>query len=804
MSLWTACKNGERSGKRSETETDVPKGDAPLLRDVPYLVHVHVALEGETPVVTLQDVKTPLVGACLGCHGAGTVLDLSEFPFKGRFATPQETVQEMVARMRGTTAPMPPAPASRLPEEQIALVEQWLKAGLPLAQPARDAPPFAQGLVLTVRYRISAAADWSEASLPWNGSGDFPGFFRQLAPGQTVDVVLLAAAEDGTQIATQSMQALSMPASGNIEFSLGVDEKTIKTHASDKAAALPGGDGLVVARGVAERSLSIHWDPAADLLTTGSELRYAVYVADHGPFDTLEVILADGRQVSDFAPYQELLQITGLEQGKPYFVAVLVKDKGGNVALYKILEQATAADTTPPGVPTPAKITVSQLSDVAVTLSWKAASDNLTPASDLSYQVYSSFQNVTGDPASGVIENRISTTLHGLVPETTYYFDVMVQDEAGNQSWYERVQVKSRAGSGSIGVTSYGRQCAERLGELRPFSCLDGQIIPIVVNGTEIPAGLTAQQAQSYQWGTGANQMACDKPALLGLGDQGRCVPYSRVGRLKTFRSDGTEHPDVDTMFTCRRYQTRLGPQTYQGKTYDGADLPLFEDIAILQHNRVTGESCWYQMLRPNYASTDGRRIPPPNEAELPAGSPSFAQTAAQFWLSPQSAADKKCFRCHDADPWMHSPYIDQVRDDAGLPIVPPGGFGGGRSGKYSMLGSRAFYKWDKSLAIASTVTTDTNGKSCTSCHNVGSFNGCLAWSKQASGLQLAPNLSAAGQAFALKYWMPPAGGDVHSLADWQSSGFQRAAERLAACCANPDQSECSKTPIMTPPPPHE
>jgi hypothetical protein len=42
----------------------------------------------------------------------------------------------------------------------------------------------------------------------------------------------------------------------------------------------------------------------------------------------------------------------------------------------------------------------------------------------------------------------------------------------------------------------------------------------------------------------------------------------------------------------------------------------------------------------------------------------------------------------------------------------------------------------------------------------------------------------------------------VHSLAEWQSSGFKQAAERLAACCANPTQAGCRKTPIMTPPPP--
>jgi mono/diheme cytochrome c family protein len=806
LPVWTACKISERFGKGSDSKTDgpetaEPQPSAPELADHPYVVHVRIALEGQPLVTTLQDLKPFFVNQCLGCHGAGSVLDMSEYPFKGRFATPEATYDEILRRIKGEGAPMPPLPQAPVTDEQIAALEKWRKEGFQITQPPREAPVFAQGLILTVFYRPAGTKTWTEASLPWNGSGDFPGFFRQVPAGQALDVQIVASAEDRQILATQSFQALTMPPSGNVEFSIAVNEADLKRHAVDREPAVPGGDGKIVARDVAERSVKIHWEPASDLLTDPGNLLYAVYVSDGPTFTSVEEILETGRQVSEFSAYQELLQITGLAQGKTYYFAVLVKDRGGNVSLYDVLEQATAADKTPPTVAVD-KVTATALSDVSVTLNWQAATDDLSPPERISYQVFAGFKDEQGDAASEPLPNRTSLTLRGLVPETTYFFDVVAIDEAGNRTPYKRLQVKSRAGSGSIGILSYGRQCAERLGELKPFNCLDGQIIPIVIDGKEISRGLTAQQAQAFKWGTGANQMKCDKPALLGLGEQGRCVPYSRVGRLKSYRPDGSEHPDVDTVFTCRRYVTRLGPQTYQGKTYDGADLPLYEDIAVIQHNRVTGETCWFQMLKPGYASADGRRVPPPTEQTLPADAPAHAQAATQFWIAPQATADKKCFRCHDADPWMHSPYIDQVRDDAGNPIVPPGGFGGGRSGKYSMLGSRAFYKWDKSFAVASTVTSDTNGKSCTSCHNIGSFNGCETWAKQASGQLLAANLSPAGQAFHLRYWMPPSEEKVTSFAEWQASGFKRAAERLAACCANPNQAGCSKTPIMTPPPP--
>lgn len=791
--LSNACKVGQH-GKGSDETGDSSNAPAPNGRDVPYLVHVRIALEGEPKIVSLQEVQATFVGSCLNCHGQGASLDMRAFPFAGRFATPQESVEAIISRLKNDAAPMPPPPAPRVPAEQIALVEAWLKDGLPLAQPVREAPAFAQGLVFLMRYRATGTAEWKEASLPWNGSGDFPGFFQQIGAGQTVDVNLIASAEDGTVLATQAMQAMSMPEAGTVEFSLSVEEKLIKDHATDRGAATPGADGTIASSDVLERSFDVHFEPASDLLTPSASLLYAVLVGDH-LFASVEDVLATGRKVQDFGPYQAKVRIDGLDQGKTYFVAVLVKDKGGNVAVYKILEQATAADRVVPKPPVPAKITASDLSDVSVTLSWKASTDNLTAPEKLSYQVYAGFQNATGDPASEAVQGRTTVTLKGLVPEATYYFDVMVADEAGNQSWYNRISVTTGTGNGvPLSLQAYGRQCAERLGSFQAFNCTEGQIIPIAIGGQEIPVGLSAAAAQDYSYGTGANQMKCDKPALLGLGDEGRCVPYSRIGRLASYRKDGTVNPNVDAVFLCRRYVTRLGPQSYQGKTYDGADLPLYEDIAVLQHDRVTGETCWFQMLQPNYASVDGTRVPSPTE-----------DAAGQFWLSPQSTAARNCYRCHDADPWMHSPYVDQVKAADGKPLVPPGGFGSG-SGKYSMLGSRAFNKWPKSFGVASTVTSDTNGASCTSCHHIGSFVGCQAtgWAKQAAGEVLAPNLSAAGQAFDLRYWMPPPSASIHSFADWQNSGFKRAAERLATCCANPNQPGCSQTPIMTPPPPHE
>src|SRR5690606_27244761 len=132
-------------------------------------------------------------------------------------------------------------------------------------------------------------------------------------------------------------------------------------------------------------------------------------------------------------------------------------------------------------------------------------------------------------------------------------------------------------------ILTYGKECAARLGELKPFNCLDGEIIPITVGGHVPEEGYPA-------FGPGGDRdQTCDKPALLGLGSDGRCPPYARLGRLKSFAPNGDERTDVETVFICRRYKGRFGPQTYRGETVDASVFPAFEDVAIIQRNKTTG-----------------------------------------------------------------------------------------------------------------------------------------------------------------------------------------------------------------------
>ena len=452
-----------------------------------------------------------------------------------------------------------------------------------------------------------------------------------------------------------------------------------------------------------------------------------------------------------------------------------------------------------------------------ITLVWSPARDDRSPQAKLAYASYWSSSDNLGTAVltksngtlivAGLDDNPSKTTwkIGGLVGGITYWLNVVVIDEAGNSSAYKSISVTTPPASSAPDILAHGKQCSNRLGKLPAFSCLDGTELPIDVQGKRLRADMTPDERALYNF-SGTTQQNCDHPALLSLSDQGRCVPFSRVGRLSSFGPDGKVLADVDAVFTCRRYRARLAGEAWQGTMYDGKSFPAFEDIAVIQHSRVTGETCFFQMLKAGYAPMDGRRVPPPDEATLPTGSPAYAIKSQDFWMTPTDTAAKNCNRCHDADPWIHSPYIDQAKNASGELIVPRGDFGGGRSGRYSVLGA-PFAAWQPVVAVSSTDTTDTKGNSCTSCHDIGSLGGCTKWAAMSTGRMTMPNgTTTEAQSFANRYWMPPhasAGATaINDLATWKSEGWEKATQHLLDCCAAADGTPGCKRRTVTSVPP--
>jgi len=317
-------------------------------------------------------------------------------------------------------------------------------------------------------------------------------------------------------------------------------------------------------------------------------------------------------------------------------------------------------------------------------------------------------------------------------------------------------------------VVQYGDDCAKRIAAAPAFNCLDGEIIPITVDG-KTPDAYTPH-------------MACDRPAYLPYPDStdGQCTPYSRV---RTVRDD-----DVQMLLFCRRMFIRP------------ADSPQFDSIEIIMHNVVSGSTCFF--ISKNFGADpngeNGLRVPPPNEATPPPGT----IAARDLWASPRHVAEHGCIFCHDSDPWMHSPWIAQTdqlpTDPWGFHAVDVGG---------------PFAAWPQPQSIR------TRGNTCTGCHRIGSLNTCGARDIPTFGAQPAKMLQSVGQAppgrfgaapgsdaaatpdpvdawahaYPHSYWMPP--GNGFTLEQWNAIYEQSLAD-LQRCCADHDAPGCIVEPI--------
>jgi len=720
--------------------------------------------------VTYADIRDIIDARCISCHKPGiTAPDLTKYPF------PEGALAKVAKRIHDDGSPMPPS--GLMPSAALARLDSWIDGG------ARAAPSMPQAAdPSTYRVRFRWAGPGEAFSAPVDATLDAEGratkSLATLPLGSTVRLTAEILGPTGIVLAEKSFDQLEIPASGLLAL-------TLVAPAEDAKAPVPGQQGqLAVQTSPLTGKATITWKAANDDQTPSAALAYRVFLND--------------QPVTAFTANLLKHDLTGLAQNVGYEVIVVVRDAAGHQASYQPAEFLLHHDAAPsPGQG--GAVAASAVTDRSLEIAWAPASDDLTAEEKLEYLVVAATddnalatlaQADKGIPVGSYARAPLKRALKGIVPSTKYRFNVIVRDQAGNRALYGAIEVTSAGDAGdNYDILAYGKDCAERLGELKPFNCLDGDIIPITVGG-QVPA-----EGYPAFGPNGDHDQDCDKPALLGLGGDGRCPPYARLGRLKSYRADGSVHPDVDTVFICRRYKGRFGNFQWQGQTYAADQFPGFEDVAIIQHNKKTGETCWFQMLA-QASSKDARRVPPPTEAALPTGAPSHALTAKQFWLSPQSTAGIDCIKCHDSDPWIHSPYVDQVKLPNGETVVPSNPFG-----QYKMIGRRFFTAWESSSVSTTTPPPGGPDQTCTSCHKIGNRNTCDQFAPQSVGLQTASNSSThAINTFALSHWMPPSG--IANEAAWSASAMKKHWEQIQDCCNDPSAPGCKLTPVNAPPPP--
>lgn len=163
----------------------------------------------------------------------------------------------------------------------------------------------------------------------------------------------------------------------------------------------------------------------------------------------------------------------------------------------------------------------------------------------------------------------------------------------------------------------HAQTCAQYLGPIPAMSCADAELMPITVDGVEV-------------FDTPAS---CDRPsALTGTCEAGERIAARYIGT----HHDGSPRPEVVFVNFCR----------------DGG-------MGVIGHNAETGATCFFHI---NMAFPNDARHPGSND-------PNYDD----YWQSADVVAADNCQGCHQADPWLHSPWIDQLRDpdDPSLPLVP-------------------------------------------------------------------------------------------------------------------------------------
>lgn len=215
----------------------------------------------------------------------------------------------------------------------------------------------------------------------------------------------------------------------------------------------------------------------------------------------------------------------------------------------------------------------------------------------------------------------------------------------------------------------YARECEKHLGPFPKFRYEDAIEIPITRNGKRVI--VTAENI-------GKNLKSCDKPAAFGA----PCQLGNRVGRHQGTRADGSPNPDVVFVTFFR----------------DGG-------LGVIGHDMKTGATCFLS-VQDDFDPRQG--LPTPND-------PGYDRA----WQPPRVVAEDGCVKCHMADPFLHSPWIDQVRDPKNpeQPLVP---LIGDVDSPYFVIGAEfPAPPGRKPGAIHATIPKHLEGNKCVQCHAI-------------------------------------------------------------------------------------
>ncbi|MGZ8385765.1 MAG: hemopexin repeat-containing protein [Nitrospira sp.] len=237
-------------------------------------------------------------------------------------------------------------------------------------------------------------------------------------------------------------------------------------------------------------------------------------------------------------------------------------------------------------------------------------------------------------------------------------------------SWRGLLMANTPGGADTL--AAYAQQCDQAIGVSVPDFDVDSPL------GTTVPTDHLTPANATYPDGT------CDRPNVLN----GKCDPGSRFRVL-------VNTADAYVVAHARKMGLSQGE---------------YGDVAVIQHNKVNGATCFYQGALADFNLSHKADVKAPSKG---VGNPTF-------WMTPAQIVNSKfpCASCHDNGPIIRSPYLAQITGSNQLP-------GSGDVTFNSVGQPYSFVGADFSPWKAYKVEASMNGVSnpCNGCHLMGVNN---------------------------------------------------------------------------------
>lgn len=395
--------------------------------------------------------------------------------------------------------------------------------------------------------------------------------------------------------------------------------------------------------------------------------------------------------------------------------------------------------------------------------------------------------------------------------ENTYFVEVCVTSGDGmeHEARYSLEQALDESGKADVngkfdstddGVRiesqrAYAEACVNELGSI-PFwgeRIGDGDepdwgTVDCVEVGT--PIGTTVDGEPQDSW---VDQ--CDHPQYIYSHCEADATTGANGPRVAHEKND----QGTDWVLLCRKAHKERE-----------ASAGRYNDMAMIGHNPQSGRTCFLQNQLPRgqqeRKSNDGRNIPHPADKISSDESP---LTSSDLWdttVHGGIGSGIECQECHSNDPWIHTPWIDQAKDEDGNPIVPKKGvhpdYPEGANPPYKILDSQD-QGWSRPKQLVS-----EEASACTECHRIadgkwttgGGGGYGSAWMDRLVGEDGSWDriVTDSHSTFEHVYWMPPDSEADLDEESWEGSEYQQAMDFIRSCGDNPDREECEWKEIPT------